>query len=167
MKKFILVSAFLVGVLFLSACGSAEAGLAPSDVTFDVSLIEIKGSTTTDKLEAPEVDPHTLSLGYGYTAPGDFDSANPASWQVSTYLFSPSALTAVKGDTITLRLFVVNGNAHMVWLEAPDGTRVQEEVTMNRGREYTVSFTADQAGYYTLLCETHGPTMQAQILVLP
>ena len=166
MKPRILVSVFLLSVFFLGACSSPEAGLKPSDVTFDVSLIEIKGSTTTDKLEAPDVDPHSQSLGYGYAAPGDFDSANPASWQVSTYLFSPSALTAVKGDTITLRLFVVNGNAHTVWLEAPDGTKVQE-VTMNRGREYTMGFTADQAGYYTLLCETHGPTMQAKILVLP
>jgi len=166
MKPHILVSVFLLSVFFLGACSSPEASLKPSDVTFDVSLIEIKGSTTTDKLEAPDVDPHSQSLGYGYAAPGDFDSANPASWQVSTYLFSPSALTAVKGDTITLRLFVVNGNAHTVWLEAPDGTKVQE-VTMNRGREYTMGFTADQAGYYTLLCETHGPTMQAKILVLP
>jgi len=86
--------------------------------------------------------------------------------QVSTYLFSPSALTAVQGDKVTLRFFVVNGDTHVTWLEAPDGSRV-DEVTMNRGREYTLNFTADQAGYYTMHCDNHAPTMSAQILALP
>ncbi len=164
MKKYILVSAVLAGAFFLAACGSAGTGVAPSDVTFDLSLIEIKGST--DKLAAPEVDPASLSKGYGYSGPGDFDSENPAKWQVSTYAFNPAALTAVKGDRITLRLFVVNGDTHVLHLEAPDGSRV-EELTVNRGNEYTITFTPDQSGYYTLQCDNHSPTMQAKILVLP
>ena len=164
MKKLILVSAFLVGILLLSACAGAGGSLAPNDVTFDISIIEIKGST--DKLDPPEVDPASLSKGYGYTGPGKFNSENPAQWQVSTYLFSPAALTAGRGDRITLRIFVVNGDTHIVHLEAPDGSRVQELV-LNRGNEYSISFTPDQSGYYTLQCENHGPTMQAKILVLP
>ena len=162
-KKFLVLSAFLVlSSLFLSACG-AGVGLEGSDVVFDVSIIEIKGST--DGIEPPDVDPASLSAGYGFTGPGEYDSENPDKWQVATYLFSPSALTAVKGDNVTLRMFVINGDTHVTWLEAPDGSIV-EEWTMNRGREYNISFTADQAGYYTMHCNNHTPTMEAKILVL-
>lgn len=158
-----LCAALILGSLLLAACG-AGTGLAGTEVVFDLSIIEIKGST--DGISPPEVDPATLSNGYRYSPPGEFDAENAKKWQVSTYLFSPSALTAVQGDQVTLRMFVVNGDTHVTWLEAPDGTRV-EEWTMNRGREYNITFTADQVGYYTLHCENHGPTMQAKILVLP
>ena len=162
-KMVIAFSTFLIfSSLILSACG-AGVGLEGSDVTFDVSVIEIKGST--DGIDAPSVDPASLSNGYGFKEPGVYDSENPAKWQVATYLFSPSALTAVKGDNVTLRMFVINGDTHVTWLEAPDGSII-EEWTMNRGREYNISFTADQAGYYTMHCNNHGPTMEAKILVL-
>jgi plastocyanin len=61
-------------------------------------------------------------------------------------------------------MFVVNGDTHVTHLEAPDGSIV-DEITMNRGREYTLNFKADQTGYYTLHCNNHGPTMNAKILV--
>ncbi len=162
-RKIVALSTLVIlSSLILSACG-AGVGLEGSDVTFDVSVIEIKGST--DGIDAPSVDPASLSAGYGFKEPGVYDADNPAKWQVATYLFSPSALTAVKGDNITLRMFVINGDTHVTWLEAPDGSIV-EEWTMNRGREYNISFTADQAGYYTMHCNNHGPTMEAKILVL-
>jgi plastocyanin len=68
---------------------------------------------------------------------------------------------------VTLRTFVINGDKHTVWLEAPDGSTAAGEVVMNRGREYNFQFTADLAGYYTLHCDEHDPTMSATILVLP
>jgi plastocyanin len=153
--------AMLVALL-ASGCGGQS--LASSEVTFDISVIEIKGAT--DGIAPPEVDPVTLSQGYRYTPPGEYDESNPEKWQVSTYLFSPSAITVNQGDTVTLRLFVVNGDIHATHLEAPDGSHI-ETVTMNRGREYTITFTASQAGYYSFDCENHGPTMQMQILALP
>jgi len=61
---------------------------------------------------------------------------------------------------------VINGDEHTVWLESPDGS-LGKEIVMNRGREYTIEFTADQAGYYTLHCDEHKPTMSVQILALP
>ena len=147
--------------MLVSGC---SPNVPASEVTFDVSIIEIKGAT--DGIEPPQIDPTSLSKGYRFTVPGDYDESNPDKWQVSTYLFSPSALTVNQGDSVTLRLFVVNGDTHVTWLEAPDGSRV-DEFTMNRGREYNLSFTADQTGYYTLHCDNHGPTMQAQILAMP
>ena len=149
-------------VLFVTACGGTS--IEPSEVTIDISIIEIKGAT--DGISAPSVDPESLSSGYRFKPPGEYDESNLDKWQVSTYLFSPSAFTVIQGDSVNLRTFVINGDEHTVWLEFPDGSKGATTV-MNRGREYTFSFTADQAGYYTLHCDEHEPTMSVQILALP
>lgn len=159
-KTLIVLTVLIFTAMLATACGGS--GPAPSEVTFDISIIEIKGAT--DGIDPPSDNPEGLSAGYRYKPPGEYDDSNPDKWQVSTYLFSPSALTAVQGDTVSLRMFVVNGDAHVTWLEAPDGSKV-DEVTMNRGREYNLTFTPDQTGYYTLHCDNHGPTMNAKILI--
>lgn len=161
-KKYIVIAILILTLLGISACSGG--GVEPGEVTFDLSVIEIKGST--DGIEPPEVNPEGLSSGYRFTPPGEFDESNPNKWQVSTYLFSPSAMTANLGDLINLRMFVVNGDIHATKLLAPDGSEV-ENFVMNRGREYQISFDADQAGYYSLVCDNHGPTMEAKILVKP
>ncbi|MFQ5613106.1 MAG: plastocyanin/azurin family copper-binding protein [Anaerolineae bacterium] len=167
-KKYLIPGILLVlaGLLLAAQCGTGgSASLAPSEVTFDVSVIEIKGAT--DGIAAPDVNPRDLSDGYRFKPPGEYDPDNPAKWQVSTYMFSPAALTVSQGDKVTLRTFIVNGDEHTVWLEAPDGSTAVGEMNMNRGREYNFTFTASQAGYYTLHCDEHDPTMSATILVLP
>jgi len=169
MKKTVLIlSFFLLAGLAMAGCGadSGNVGLEPNEVVFDVNIIEIKGAT--DGIEAPSVDPATLSSGYKFKPPGEYDAENPEKWQVSSYMYSPAAFVVGEGDDVTLRTFVLNGDNHVTWLEAPDGSRVAgTDVTMNRGRQYDVSFTADQSGYYTWKCADHSPTMSAQILVLP
>ena len=70
----------------------------------------------------------------------------------------------IEGDDVTLRLFGVNGDAHEVWVEARDGTLAVPAVTINRGREVVLTFTAEQAGHYRLKCGNHAPTMEADIL---
>lgn len=157
-----IVALLVLGALVLAACGTS--GAAPGDVTFDVELVEIKGAT--DGISAPDPDPKSLSSGYGYTPPGEYDAENPDKWQVATYMFSPGAMSVVKGDEVTLRMFGVNGDEHAINLEAPDGSTVIDAFVVNRGREVTVSFTADQTGHYKLICATHGPTMTADILSL-
>jgi len=161
-KNVFALAVFILTAILVAGCGGS--GVAPSEVTIDVSIIEIKGST--DGIPAPDVDPASLSSGYRFKPPGEYDENSPDKWQVSTYLFSPSAFTVVKGDAVTLRTFVINGDEHTVWLESPDGTK-GEKIVMNRGREYSFNFSADQAGYYTLHCDEHKPTMSVQILVLP
>ncbi len=161
-KKMIVVFAvFIFTALLAAGCGGSS--VAPSEVTIDISIIEIKGAT--DGISAPDVDPESLSSGYRFKPPGEYDENNPDKWQVSTYLFSPSAFAVLQGDTVTLRTFVVNGDEHTVWLEAPDGQNLGE-LTMNRGREYSFTFTAEQVGYYILHCDEHEPTMSLQILAL-
>ncbi len=151
-----------LAAMVLAACGGS--GAEPSEVTFDVELIEIKGAT--DGIPAPAVDPETLSAGYGFTPPGEYDADNPDKWQVATYMFSPGAMSVVQGDEVTLRFFGVNGNHHGITLVAPDGSVVVDHFDMTRGQEGLLTFTAEQLGHYKLLCADHAPTMTANILAL-
>lgn len=162
MRRSALAIAVLMA-LVVTACGD-DGGAEPGDVTFDLEVIEIKGAT--DGISAPEVDPETLSAGYRFTPPGEYDADNPAKWQVSTYMYSPGAMAAVQGDDVTLRFFGVNGDEHIMFVQAPDGSQVSETVTLNRGRELTIDFTADQLGHYKIICSTHAPTMTADLLVV-
>ena len=137
------------------------------DVEFVVTGVEWKGATSIDSLAAPTTDPKTLSSGYRYKAPGEFEPTNPKRWEVSSYVWSPGAMTALQGDKITLRTFIINGDEHAACMEAPDGTKVVQAQNLNRGRQYLLTFTAAQAGTYKLICGSHAPTMTAAITVLP
>jgi len=159
MRRIMLLMTVLAMVLV--SCGG-NTGADPGDVTLDVSVIEIKGAT--DGIDPPSVDPAGLSLGYRFTPPGEYDADNPDKWQVSTYLYSPAAMSVIKGDDVTLRFFGINGDEHEMWVEAPDGTKVTDVVTLNRGRQLTLDFTAEELGHYKVVCSTHAPTMQADIL---
>ncbi len=141
--------------------------VAPVERFIEVTGFEIKGSTSSDELAPPEIDPSTLSDGFGYKAPGVYDEENPSKWQVATYMWSPGNMTAFQGDKVNLHFFIVNGNEHEVWVEGPDGSTVVDEIEMNRGREYTFEFEATQAGVYRLICNNHEPTMTAELVVLP
>jgi len=141
------------------------SSVAPVNRLIEVTGFEIKGSTSTDDLAAPDIDPSTLSDGFGYKAPGVYDEDNPSKWQVATYMWSPGNMSANQGDSISLHFFIVNGNEHEVWVEGPDGSTVVDETEMNRGREYTIEFNADQAGVYRLICNNHEPTMTAELVV--
>ena len=148
--------------------GKAGKIVAPaSEVMFMVTGAELKGSTVTKDLAAPTTNPKSLSDGYRYKEPGVADKADATKWEVSTYVWTPGAMTVLQGDKVTLRIFIVNGDKHTTWVEGPDGSEVTKEQEQNRGREYVLSFTASQVGNYVLHCNEHDPTMHANIMVLP
>jgi len=148
--------------------GKAGKIAAPAgEVMFVVTGAELKGSTTTASLAVPPVDPKTLSDGYRYKKPGDADKADATKWEVSTYVWTPGAMTVLQGDKVTLRIFIINGDKHTTWVEGPDGSEVVAEQEQNRGREYVLEFTASQVGNYVLHCNEHDPTMHSNITVLP
>ncbi len=154
-----------------AGCGDDDDGgggvsIPPTDRLIEVTGLEIKGTTNTEDLAVPEIDPETLSAGFGYDAPG-FDEDNPTNWRVASYIWGPGNMTAFQGDSIDLHTFILNGNSHNVWVEAPDGSKVVEDIEMNRGLDYNLKSDATQAGVYKHICSTHGPTMTADIVVLP
>lgn len=135
--------------------------------TIFMTAMEIKGGTSVDKLAPPGVNPADLSKGYGYKGPGEADKSDPKRWEVSSYIFSPAFLTVRQGDKVDLTIFVVNGDTHADSFPAdPDGRRIVSDITFNRGREYKISFVAEKAGAYQLICPEHAPTMAATILAL-
>jgi plastocyanin len=138
----------------------------PTVHTVFMTGVEVKGGTTTDKLAPPSVDPQDLSKGYGFKPPG-MDKANAKRWEVSSYIFSPSFVTVLQGDTVKLTTFMVNGDQHEVWIADPNGKRVVAATKWNRGREYAVEFIAEKTGTYQLICSEHAPSMLATFLVLP
>ncbi|MFQ5851223.1 MAG: hypothetical protein ACE5JU_11630 [Candidatus Binatia bacterium] len=165
------VSAALSGLallgLFLPTSESLGQATAPTTHTIFMTVIELKGATTADKLAPPPLNPEDLSKGYEFKPPGAADKSNPKKWQVSSYLFTPGFITVHQGDTVKLTVFIVNGNEHEVGITGPDGREVGARRKWNRGREYKVSFVAEKVGSYQLTCSTHAPTMQSTILVLP
>ena len=148
---------------------AALAALVPPPTThlIEVTAFEVKGSTSLNDLAPPDVDPSTLSAGFGYKAPGDYDADNPDKWQVASYMWLPGQMVANQGDTLDLHVFVLNGNTHETRIEDPDGNIVGDIVVMNRGREYDLSASLESAGVYRLICSTHAPTMTAEIVVSP
>jgi plastocyanin len=158
--------AWLIMSMFCLVPDARAQSSAGTHVIF-MTVAEIKGSTTTDKLAPPSVNPGDLSKGYGYTPPSDHDKNAPHRWEVSSYLLSPGSVSVQQGATVILNVFVVNGDEHEVQVFSPDGSVVIPKTTWNRGREYRLSFLAEKVGTYHLICSTHAPTMTAAIMVLP
>jgi len=158
------------GILLMSAWLWGQdigAQVAPRTHQIFMTAIEIKGSTTTDTLAPPAVNPVDQSKGYGFKGPGEADKTTPQRWEVSSYSFAPGFITVQQGDSMMLTAFVVNGDHHDVAVLAPDGQVIVPTALWQRGREYQVSFVAERAGTYQLKCFAHAPSMTANILVLP
>lgn len=164
------VSGIALGVACLGLFFSVSEGLAqgtPTAHTIFMTAIEVKGATTADKLAPPPVNPRDISKGYDFKAPGKSDKSDPKKWEVSSYRFAPGFVTVRQGDSVKLRIFVVNGDEHEVGITDPEGREAVAKTTLNRGREYELAFSAKKVGSYHLTCSTHAPTMAAIVLVLP
>jgi len=159
------VGAACFALLLSSAVGAQQRGATTH--TIFLTALEVKGSTTADKLAPPSVNPADLSKGYGFKGPGQVDKNAPWKWEVSSYLFAPAFVTVRQGDTVVLIAFVVNGDEHEVSIVAPGGQKVMANTTWNRGREYRAQFVAAKSGSYQLVCSNHGRTMIATFVVLP
>ncbi len=162
--------AVALGVLILSAAFlTRDVGAQRGGTTHTIYMnaVEFKGTTTTDKLAPPTVNPAGLSKGYVFKAPGEAEKNAPELWEVDSYAFTPGFVTVQQGDTVKLAVFVVNGNRHEVEVLAPDGQVIVPKAPWDRGVEYQVSFVADKVGTYQLRCSIHEPTMTAKILVSP
>jgi plastocyanin len=159
----------VVTLLTLSVTAGVSLGqtAGPTTHTIFVTGLEVKGGTTADKLAPPTVNPKDLSKGYDFKKPGEADKQNPQRWEVSSYAFSPGFVTMRQGDTVRLTVFIVNGDKHEVSVTAPDGRKIVADTVWNRGREYHVQFTAEQAGAYQLICSEHAPSMTTTVLALP
>ncbi|MBB6672575.1 cupredoxin domain-containing protein [Cohnella nanjingensis] len=81
---------------------------------------------------------------------GEFTSTTENGKQLEAYVFAPDTLVVKKGQPVELRITGVSGQSHPFSIE---GLGVQG--TVNKGKTTVVRFTAEQAGTYPIICETH------------
>ena len=147
----------LVSALF-AACGDdADENVStlppPQDRTIKLAAYELKGGTNVSKEPFPGGE---FSGGYAIKPPND-----EGRWEVENYTWLPGQITVNQGDAVTLEVFGVNGARHDSEIEGyVDGFVVE------RGKLTTVKFTANKAGVFKLICNTHPESMIADFVVL-
>ena len=155
--------------LLASACEDeavgAFAGFEPSDHYIHVQATEQDARRSLDQDPFPQ---ETIDLFPEYDFSGDdgyvLRERDDDEWQIGSYVFLPQEMVFVQGDTITMDIFGVRGSEHDIVLEIPGQ---EQEFTVFRGELHQIEFTVDEPGRYQLVCETHPPTMTANITVLP
>lgn len=81
---------------------------------------------------------------------GEFKTTGPDGKTIEAYRWDPGTIYVKKGEHIRLSIYGVNGASHPFII---DGLNVKGEV--KKGQETVVSFHADKAGIYRIVCLTH------------
>lgn len=156
--------AVLVLGLALALAAPGDAAKQRPNRSVYLSAVEWKGSASVAK----EAYPGTGSLpctgcGYESFAPGHEEvGGDTTKWAVETYRFDTSTVVAYAGDRLTLNIFGVNAKLHDIVIPA-----FKKKFTVKRGVLSKVAIDVDKPGIYKMLCVTHPPAHQADIVVLP
>lgn len=153
MKKYPILA--VVGVAILVAACSGQAPVAPVERTIYMAAVEPKGGVNVDQEPFPS---EALPPGDGYALKEPDDTGR---WEVETYRWEPSTIVVNQGEVVTLEIIGINGKQHTFEMEGYDVSGV-----VRRGHVTRVTFTADTPGIFKLICGTHKPSMQANIIVL-
>jgi plastocyanin len=145
----------LVTALLLVGCASQQLAAKPVERTIYMAAVEPKGGVTVDKEPFPAAE---LPAGGGYILKAPDDNGR---WEVSTYRWDPGQVIVNQGDIVTLEIIGINGSAHPFTIEGHDVSGV-----VTRGHVTRVTFTADKAGVFKILCDAHMPAMQGELVVL-
>lgn len=159
MMKRIAIATVLTAVLGMTAGPAVAAEVHGQPVagkrTITIAAVEPKGGTTVDKETFPQAP---LPQGGGYILKKPDASGR---WEVSTYRWMPSQILVNQGDEVTLEYVGINGAEHPGVIE---GYSIAFKV--KRGQVTTVTFKADKAGVFRILCDVHHPTMHGELIVL-
>ena len=147
-----LAVAVVAGLVF-AACGTTAAPAATKRTIY-MSAVEYKGSTEVAKEAFPNA-PVPSGGGYILKAPAD------GKWENSTYRWEPGTVVVYQGDDVELKIWGVNGADHPSKVEGYDKT-----FNVKRGQLTTLSFKADKAGVFRILCDVHSPSMTGTLVVL-
>mgnify|MGYP003394295011 CR=1 FL=1 len=124
---------------------------------FTVLAVEPKGGATIDKEAFPTA---TLPQGGGYVMAQP--DPKTTRWEVSAYVWQPSQIIVNEGDEVTLEFVGINGAAHSTTIAA-----FGQSFVVKRGQAHRITFTADKAGVFGILCSTHKPSMSGELVVMP
>lgn len=149
-----LIAAGALAALVTVSCASASAPAATKR-TIVMSAVEYKGSTEVAKEPFP-ASPAPSGGGYQLKAPADGKT-----WENSTYRWEPGTIVVYQGDDVDLQIWGVNGAVHPGKIEGYDKT-----FSVKRGQLTSLSFKADKAGLFRILCDVHNPSMTGTLVVL-
>lgn len=137
----------------MAAAGEAEAAKR----RFTILAVEPKGGVTQDKEAFPA---SALPPGGGFvlSAPDQ----KTGRWEVSAYVWAPTQIVVEEGDEVTLDFVGINGATHPTAIAA-----LGRSFTLRRGELQSITFVADKVGAFGIVCTTHQPSMNAEIVVLP
>lgn len=124
--------------------------------SFTIVAMEPKGAANVEKEPFPTA---ALPNGGGYVLKAPDQAGR---WEVSTYVWMPSQIVVTEGDTVSLEFVGINGAEHPTTIAGYD-----KAVLVRRGHVVKVEFTADKAGTFPIVCAQHGPSMVAELIVLP
>jgi len=151
-------------LLVLAFSSPAPAG---NSRTIYLSALEYKGGTNVSseayppaKMEGTKpLNPRGDGFGYGLKKP---DSTGR--WQVESYRFEPGYTAARLGERVRLEIVGINGALHDSRLVTPSGA-IRDTLVVTRGRMTVLTFRADEAGIWQLVCDNHPPAMVVDIHV--
>jgi plastocyanin len=144
--------------LALAAIGAVGVA-APSQAAerfFTIAAIEPKGGVTIDQEPFPGA---TLPAGGGYIVK---EPDGNGRWEVSAYVWAPAQIVVNQGDEVTLEFIGINGASHPTTIKG-----LGHSFELKRGTATRLSFVAEEPGVFPIECETHQPSMRAEIVVLP
>jgi hypothetical protein len=156
------IAALMTASMGLAAATVAAAGdkdihgkAAPGKRVITMAAVEPKGGTAVDKEPFPQ---QALPSGGGYLLKKPDASGR---WEVSTYRWLPSQVIVHQGDEVTLEIIGINGDEHPAVIEGYGVSFV-----VKRGQLTRVTFSADKAGVFRILCDKHHPSMHGELIVL-
>lgn len=122
--------------------------------TIVVMAVEPKGGANVEKEPFPETK---LPDGKGLALKAPDQTGR---WEISAYVFEPRQIHVNEGDEVTLKFIGINGASHPTTISGYDKT-----FELKRGQVIDVTFTADKAGVFPIVCSTHHPTMVGELIV--
>ncbi len=154
----------LAVALPLAVASKGTAGATATTRTLYATAVEWKGSASV----ASEPYPGPVPAGGGYEscAPGSMDcdlNGNTAKWAIETYRFDTAMVAAFVGERVVLQIFGVNAAKHDIVVPA-----FKKTFTIKRGVVSVIDLgVMKKAGSYKILCVSHPPSHQMDLLVLP
>jgi cytochrome c oxidase subunit 2 len=158
MKKFLLLSAGLVGTVMLSACNAAPNANANANVSDETSSASSMTSmapadTDHDAVSSVDADNHQDDgvPAAGTVSSADNQATNAAApmvvnVNVTSWAFTPNVITAKKGQLLTVHLVGVSGSHSF-------GSKdLGINVPINEGETKDVVIPTDRAGTFEFRC---------------
>ena len=134
----------------------ASQAQTPQKRFFTIAAVEPRGGVNVSQEPFP-ADPLPPGGGYVIRQPDQ-----TGRWEVSAYVWAPSQVVVHQGDEVTLEFVGINGAAHPTEIKGLD-----KAFTLKRGHVMQIQFKAEKPGVYPIVCNTHQPSMRAEVVVLP